>query len=102
MGKLVGAIRYLLGMLTSSTGLKNMYIYRGSVLSLLTFAGGLATSRSIDTAVNVVFEFYITRLIPWPLDEALFAQTLSELILSHAITIGVGLLVATSKWAKNA
>ena len=96
-----GAVKYAGGMATSRVGLVNMYIYGGTVLSLLTFLLGLLTSGSVATAINVVFEFYISRVVPWPLDEILLAETLIELAISHAITIGVGLTVATSKWWKN-
>jgi hypothetical protein len=78
-----------------------MYIYGGTVLSLLTFAAGLLASGSVNTAINVVIDFYISRVVPWPLDEILLAETLVELVISHAVTISVGLFVATSKWWKN-
>ncbi|MCU4717915.1 hypothetical protein [Halapricum hydrolyticum] len=48
-----------------------------------------------------MIDFYIMRLVPWPLDQVLLAETLAELFVSHAITIGVGLLFATSNWRKN-
>jgi len=97
-----GAINYAGGMATSRVGLINMYIYGGSVLGLLTFLLGLATSGSVAGALNAVFDFYIMRLVPWPLDEILLAGTLFELVVSHAITISVGLFFATSKWWMNA
>lgn len=93
-----GAVRYTRGMATSQIGLKNMYIYGGSVLSLLTFVLSLASSGDISAALNAVIEFYIMRLVPWPLDEVLLAGTLIELVISHVVTITVGLFVATAKW----
>lgn len=96
-----GAIRYAGGMAISHVGLTNMYIYGGSILSLLTFIMGLATAGNVDAAVNAVIDFYIMRLVPWPLDELLLTETLVELFISHAITISIGLLFATSKWWKN-
>ena len=93
-----GAVRYTRGMATSHIGLKNMYIYGGSVLSLLTFVLSLAFSGDIAAAVNAVIEFYIMRLVPWPLDEVLLARTFIELVISHVVTITVGLFVATAKW----
>lgn len=96
-----GAFRYAGGMATSRVGLTNMYIYGGSILSLLTFIIGFATAGSVDAAINTVIDFYIMRLIPWPLDKILLADTIVELVISHAITISVGLLFATSKWWKN-
>ena len=96
-----GAINYAGGMATSRVGLTNMYIYGGLVLSLLTFLLGLATSGSIAAAMNTLLDFYIIRLVPWPLDELLLAETLIELVISHVITISVGLFFATSKWWAN-
>jgi len=96
-----GAVKYAGGMATSRVGLVNMYIYGGTVLSLATFALGLLASGSVEAALNAVMEFYISRVVPWPLDELLLAETLVELAISHGITIGVGLFVATSKWWKN-
>jgi hypothetical protein len=93
-----GAVNYTAGMATSRIGLKNMYIYGGSVLSLLTFVISLASSGNVAAALNAVIEFYIAQLIPWPLDEVLLASTLIQLIISHFITITVGLSVATVKW----
>lgn len=93
-----GAVNYAEGMATSRVGLTNMYIYGGGILSLLAFLFGLATSGSATAALRAVIEFYIMRLVPWPLDELLLAETLFELVISHAITILVGLSVATSKW----
>ena len=93
-----GAVKYTHGMATSRIGLKNMYIYGGSVLSLLTFVLSLASSGDVAAAVNTVIEFYIMRLITWPLDEVLLADSLFGLVISHLITIAVGLFVATVKW----
>lgn len=93
-----GAINYAGGMATSRIGLTNMYIYGGAILSLLTFLFSLATSGDVAAALNAVVEFYIMRLAPWPLDEILLAGTLIELVISHVITIAVGLWVATLKW----
>ncbi len=93
-----GAVHYVTGMATSHIGLKNMYIYGGSVLSLLTFVLSLASSRDVATALDAVIEFYIMRLIPWPFDEVLLASSLFELVISHLVTIAVGLFVATGNW----
>jgi hypothetical protein len=75
-----------------------MYIYGGTVLSLVTLAVGLVGAGSLDAAVQVVIDFYIMRLVPWPLDELLLAATWVELVVSHAVTIGVGQGVASAKW----
>lgn len=96
-----GAVKYTRGMATSHIGLKNMYLYGGSVLSLLTFIFSLASTGDVAGALNAVIEFYIMRLVPWPLDEILLTGTLIELVISHAITIIAGLSFATVKWWVN-
>lgn len=78
-----------------------MYIHGGTVLSLLTFSVGLLSSGSVNTAFEVLIEFYISRMVLWPIDEIVLAETLVELVISHAVTVSVGLFVATSKWWKN-
>lgn len=35
----------------------------------------------------------MTKVLPWPVDELL-----TDVIVSHVITVGVGLMSATSKW----
>jgi hypothetical protein len=96
-----GAVRYAAGMSTSRVGLTNMYIYGGGILSIFTFLVGLLTAGDPGSAINLVVEFYLMKLVPWPIDELLAAQTIAELVISHVVTIGVGLLFATSKWWKN-
>jgi hypothetical protein len=75
-----------------------MYIHGGAILSLLTLLPGLVTAGTVDAAVQVWWEFYMTKVLPWPVDELLTATGIADLVVSHAITVGVGLLSATSKW----
>ncbi len=93
-----GAVNYATGTATSKTGLINMYIHGGVILSVLALLMGLVTAGSLDAAIHVWWEFYMSKVLPWPVDELLTADGLFDLIISHAITIGVGLLSATSKW----
>jgi len=78
-----------------------MYIYGGSVLSFLTLIVGMATVGTMEGAIEVWLEFYVMRLVPWPLDEAVLADTLRDLVISHLITILVGQSIATSRWVAN-
>lgn len=82
---------------TSETGLINIYIHGGVILSALALMMGLVTAGSLDAATHVWWEFYISKLLPWPVDEFRPTSVLFELVISHAITIGVGLMSATSK-----
>lgn len=93
-----GAVNYAAGTATSKTGLVNMYIHGGAIISVLTLLMGLVGAGSFDAAIEVWWEFYMTKVLPWPIDEVLTATGITDLIISHAITISIGLLSATSKW----
>ena len=75
-----------------------MYIHGGVILSALALVFGLFTVGSLEGAIYVWWDFYMTRVLPWPVDEILTADGFFDLFFSHMITIGVGLLSATSKW----
>jgi hypothetical protein len=96
MGRNTGAVNYALGSLIGNTF--NIYLHGVAVLSGLTFLFGLITSGNIGEAITVVMDFYISKLLPWPLDEIYLAQTLNDLIISHVITVGVGVSSATFRW----
>lgn len=96
-----GVLNYILGSITSPQALVNMYIYGGSLLTIFTFLWGLFSAGTVNGATQVLIDFYIMKLFPWPLDELLMAKTISELIFSHVLTTGTGLIVASSKWWKN-
>ncbi|SEH14593.1 hypothetical protein SAMN04487967_1676 [Natronorubrum sediminis] len=96
MGRNTGAVNYAVG--SASGNPINMYIHGGAVLSFFTFLFGLASTGNFDQAMGFLFDFYLAKLLPWPLDEAYLAQTLTEFFYSHAITIGVGIASASSRW----
>lgn len=97
----LAAQNYGKGMAKSPTGWKNMYIYGGSVLSLVTFILGLARENHALEAFLFVIEYYIWKLVPWPIGEILMFSNFIELIAWHAITIFVGLFFATGKYYIN-
>ena len=73
----------------------NIYIHGTAIISLITLFFGLLASGSLETAIQVVLDFYIGKLLPWPIDELYLAQTIAELVISHGITVGVGTVSAT-------
>lgn len=93
-----GAVNYATGTATSKKGLINMYIHGGVILSILALLIGLMSARSLDAAFQVWWEFYMSKFIPWPIDELLTTAGFTDLVISHAVTIGVGLMSAASKW----
>ena len=76
----------------------NIYIHGTVVLSLSSLVIGLFFSGSIDEAILFMLDFYIAKLLPWPLDEAYLAQTVADFVISHAITIFVGIISATYRY----
>lgn len=102
MRKNRGAVNYAAGTALSRIGLTNMYIYGGALISAITLAYGLlVTAGNLDMAIRIWFEWYVMKLLPWPIDELLLAETLFELVVSHAVTITIGLATATMKWRTN-
>lgn len=93
-----GAVNYATGMATSRVSLINMYIYGASIISLFTLLVGMVFVQDLTEVIHIWFEWYALKLIPWPIDELLKADTISDLIFSHAATIGVGITVAALKW----
>lgn len=99
-----GAENYAIGMLTSPRGIKNMYIYGGGILTVVTFVLGLTTADTVGQAATVVFEFYYSRLIPPLISESVKTITTDswvEFFITHAVTVLVGISVATTKWDLN-
>lgn len=92
------ATNYAVGSLFRNT--TNIYIHGAGIISLVTLFFGFLSAGSLEGAVQIVVDFYIAKLLPWPLDTLYLAETLFDLAVSHAITIGVGLASATfSYWA---
>jgi len=78
-----------------------VYIYAEGLPQLAYLHAQPRVEWDVAVALYTVLDFYPVRLLPWPLDEILLAGTLVELVLSHVITIAVGLGVATVKsWAR--
>jgi hypothetical protein len=75
-----------------------MYIHGGAIISTHTLLLGLLDAGSHDAAIQAWWEFYMRKVLPWPIEELLTATGITDLVVSHVITIGVGLLSAASKW----
>ncbi|WP_124176963.1 hypothetical protein [Natrarchaeobius halalkaliphilus] len=93
-------MNYATGMATSPYSLKNMYIYGGSIMTLFTFFLGLLVRQDLAEALIYMVENYALMLLPlrWPVNEIIAADTVSEFIFSHLLTISLGLFVATIKY----
>lgn len=92
-------MNYAIGSIFGNT--VNIYIHGTAVLSVLTFFAGLVSSGSFEQALMVLLDFYLVKLLPWPLDEAYIAQTVAEFVISHMITIGVGIISATWRYHRS-
>lgn len=49
----------------------------------------------------MVGEFYLAKLIAWPWDEIVLADSIADLVISHAITVGGGWASATARYWMN-
>ena len=92
------AVNYAAGTATSKVGLVNIHIHGGAIISALTLLLGLLSAGSLNAAIQVWWEFYMKKVLPWPIDELLTTAEFADLIVSHTITISVGLMSVTSKW----
>lgn len=93
------SINYAIGSLFGNT--MNIYIHGTIIVSLTTLIFGILASGSLYEAIPIVFEFYLTKLLPWPLAEAYLAQTVADIFISHAITISVGMASATYRYHQS-
>lgn len=94
------SVNYAAGSLTGN--LFNIYLHGTAIISAIHLVFGLATAGDLATAINAVIDFYIMRLVPWPLDEILLAETLADLLITHTITVTIGLLSASIRyWLNN-
>ena len=89
-------MNYAVGSIFGNT--MNIYIHGTAIISLFTLFVGFLASGSLEEAIPIVFDFYLTKLIPWPLDEAYMAQTIAEFVISHVITIAIGAFSATYRY----
>jgi hypothetical protein len=46
----------------------NIYIHGTAIISLIALFFGLLASGYLQNAIQVVLDFYIAKLLPWPLD----------------------------------
>lgn len=90
------SLNYAVGSLFGNT--VNIYIHGTVTISLITLFFGRLTSGSLEKAIPIVFDFHLTKLLPWPLDEAYLAQTMADLFISHVITIIIGVSSATYRY----
>lgn len=99
MGRNASAFAYARGSLVGNTF--NIYLHGTVIISVITLAAGLITAGSTEAAMRVVFEFYLASLLAWPWDELLTASSILELLVSHAVTVFVGILSATHNYWQN-
>lgn len=99
MGRGRSTANYAAGSLLGNTF--NIYLHGTAILSILTFVIGLGVTGSFEDAVRIVFEFNLSKLLAWPWDELLPAESGRDLLASHVVTIGVGLVSATYNYWRN-
>jgi len=101
MGRTSASVNYAIKSLVGNTF--NIYLHGTFFVSLFTLLGGLLTAGNLGDAIRVVVDLYIANLLYWPLNEAYLAGSAEGFVLSHIVTVGIGLISATSSyWGSNA
>lgn len=99
MGRNSATINYGIGSLTGNAF--NMYVFGSGILTFLQFLVGLVRTKTVEGALGVAFDYYVSKLTPFPVDEFLTASGFEEVVLNVAVAICLGILVASYRYRKN-
>ncbi|WP_042663877.1 hypothetical protein [Haloferax sp. ATB1] len=92
-------VNYAVGSLIGNTF--NVYLHGTSIIAVLLLIVGMLTAGSIEVAVQTVVEVYLSSLFKWPLNEIVAADNFAEFVISHIITVAVGLISMTHSYWRN-
>ena len=99
MGQNTATIKYLIGSLSGNT--LNVYIFGSAILTTIKFLMGVIRTRTIDGAIGVAVDYYVSKLTPFPLNEFLTASGVEEVLLNVLLAVGVGAVVASYRYHRN-
>jgi len=99
MGRNTATINYAIGSIVGNTF--PMYLFGSGLLTGLRFALGLVQTQSIEGAIEVALNYYISKLTPFPLNEFLTADGFTEVAVNIAVAVGVGVLVASYRYHRS-
>lgn len=78
-----------------------MYVFGSGFMTSWQFVKTIVFERSMDAAVQFAFEYYATKLTPFPLNEFLTAGGFEEVVSNIGTAVVVGALIASIKWRAN-
>jgi hypothetical protein len=96
MGYNTGMVKYFVGVVLLNTF--PMYVFGSGLLTGLEFLRAFAVKQSVDAALSVALNYYVSKLTPFPLNEFLTAPGFSEAVTSIGFAVLVGAAVASVKW----
>lgn len=83
MGRNTATINYAVGSIFGNAF--PMYVFGSGILTFIHFGKGLLQSGSVEWAIGFAFDYYVSKLTPFPLDAALL----------------LGVVVASYRYRKN-
>lgn len=99
MGRNTATIKYALGSLIGNAF--PMYLFGSGILTTGNFLIGLFQTQSVEGALQVALNYYISKLTPFPLDEFLTASGSQEVVLNISVALILGIVVASFRYRKN-
>lgn len=99
MGNNIGMLKYFIGVLLFNAF--PMYVFGSGLMTSWQFVKTLVFERSMDAAVQFAFEYYSSKLTPFPLNEFLTASGFEEVVTSIGTAVVVGAIIASIKWRAN-
>lgn len=99
MGRNIATIKYGVGSIFGNAF--PMYLFGSGILTALHFLMGLVRTQTVEGAIEVALNYYISKLTPFPLNEFLTASGFSEVAANITIALGVGVVVASYRYRKN-
>jgi hypothetical protein len=89
-------VNYFVGVVLRNTF--PMYVFGSGILTGWEFLNALAVKQSVDAALSVAIDYYISKLTPFPLNEFLTATGFEDVVMNIGFAVLFGAAVASVKW----
>ena len=99
MGRNTATIKYAIGSLFGNAF--PMYVFGSGILTTGNFLIGLLQTQSLEGAVRVALNYYVSKLTPFPLNEFLTASGFTEVAVNITVALSLGLVIASYRYRKN-
>ena len=98
-GRNTATINYAAGSLTGNTF--NTYLCGSAMLTTMNFFLGLYQTGTIEGAIHVAWNYFVSKLTPFPINEFLTAGGFEEVAINVAVAIAIGLAVSSFNYWQN-